>query len=203
MNRSLPFFLVLTAVIAWTDAGAICPIFPTHYRVGADATYCTHNDIQAAIDAVGACPIVIDVTREHLYTGASCDPSKPSGCHLAISNKTNVTLQGWGDGVTCLDLKQNICASCGPGQTVPLITLDGGSSGGPVLSIGGTSNVSLRNLTITHGATAYDGSGGGIAFAGSGSLLLEDSTLANNYAGYGGAINMTASGAGATLTLHA
>lgn len=204
MNRTLILICMFLLVLAWSDASALCPIFPTHVRVGADAANCAYNDIQSAINAVGSCPVVIDITKEHTYgNGGFCTPNQSGGCHLNISAKTNVTLQGWGDGITCEALNTNVCEACGPGQTIPLVTLDGGNSGGPVLSISGASNVSVRNLTITHGATAYDGSGGGIAFSGSGSLLLEDSTVGANYAGYGGGINMNGSGAGATLTLNA
>jgi hypothetical protein len=58
-------------VLALASAGVqgACPLNVAHYRVGADVTYCTHNDIQSAINAVGSCPVVVDITREHLYTG--------------------------------------------------------------------------------------------------------------------------------------
>ena len=203
-SRSARFFLIL--LLLPIAAQAICPVFPAHYSVGADVANCSYNTIQAAIDAVGGCPVVIDVTREHLYgSGGFCTPSQSGGCHLHVDGK-NVTLQGWGDGVSCYDLNHSVCASCGPGQTGPLVTLDAANAGGSVLSAtsgNGATYVTLRNLTLTHGATAYDGSGGGINYNGHGSLMIEDSFVSYNYAGYGGGINMKGAGGSALLTLGA
>lgn len=197
--RSLLLFVALS-----TAAHAICPVFPVHFTVGADAGSCSYNTIQAAIDAAGSCPVIIDITREHLYgSGGFCTANQSGGCHLSVDGK-NVTLQGWGDGVSCYDLNTTVCAACGPGQTVPLVTLDGASAGGSVLSAtsnNGATYVTLRNLTLTHGATA--GSGGGISYGGHGSLTLEDSTVSLNAAANGGGIDVNGSGGAATLTLGA
>jgi hypothetical protein len=209
MSMLLLSMLLLSLVLflPHLSLAATCPFAPAHFRVGATAApACTHDTIQQAIDDAGACPVIIDVTREHLYgDGGFCTPQQSGGCHLHVDGKS-VTLQGWGDGVTCYALSQAICPTCPPASDVPLVTLDGNGSSGPVLSISsnsGPAHVSLRNLSLTHGATAYDGSGGGIAFAGAGSLRTYATTLANNYAGYGGAINVSAGAAGATLTLDA
>lgn len=206
----MQWYACLALLLLFTlDAAAVCPVFPTHYLVGADATFCTHNTIQAAIDAVGSCPIVIDVTREHLYgSGGFCTPSQSGGCHLSINDKINVTLQAWGDGVGCYNLTQ--CVTVGgcppPASTAPLVTLDGASSGGSVVAVSGHSNVSLRNFTITHGAAvtiAGNGTGGGINFNGYGSLTLENSTVGFNSADYGAGIDVNGSGGTALLTLNA
>jgi hypothetical protein len=180
--------LIALAACAAT-AQAACPLEPPHFRVGANTTYCTHPNIQAAIEAASAtCPTIIEVTREHLYSGGYCNPNQSNGCHLTVSGK-NVTLQGRADGETCYVLTQCIPGpSCpAPSSTVPLVTLDGNYNG-RVLSISGASTVNLRNLTITHG-DAGGGDGGGIGFTGSGNLNITRTTIATNHAGYGGGIN--------------
>lgn len=191
------------AVFCWSLAGAAfaaCPVDPPHYRVGSMATdvYCHYDTIQDAIDAVprnNDCPVVIDITREHLYgNGGHCSSSGPAGCHLEIENR-NLVLQGWGDGVTCQVLSGSACPQCTPDTNLPLVTLDGANTGGPVLRIKGEgfipnprrSNVTLRNLTITHG-NAGSGRGGGIHFTGNGSLNLVASTVSFNTALNGGGI---------------
>jgi len=133
-------------------------------------------------------PVVIEVTREHLYDGGFCDSNQPNGCHLAVNGKS-ITLQGRADGETCYVLTQCIPGpSCpAPSATTPLVTLDGGNNG-RVLTISGASNVNLRNLTITHG-DAGGGDGGAIDFTGSGNLNITRTTIATNHAGYGGGIN--------------
>lgn len=204
-TRTAGFTLsVLPLLLAAVDVHSACPLEVAHFRVGADATYCTHNDIQSAINAVGTCPVVIEITREHLYTGGFCDPGNPGGCHLTVNAK-NVTLQGRADGETCYVLTQCIPGpSCpAPSSTAALVTLDGANSGGRVLSITGGSNVNIRNLTITHGAVASSANGGGVNFTGTGNLNITRSTIATNYAGYGGGIGITASGGALNLRLQA
>ena len=185
---------VIGLAVASAGARGACPFETTHFRVGADVTYCSYNDIQSAINAVGTCPVIIDITREHVYTNQ----------HLTINAK-NVTLQGYGDGVSCYNLTQCIPGpNCpAPSATTPLVTLDGGNSGGRVLSITGASNVNIRNLTITHGAVSSGADGGGIDFTGAGNLNITRSTVATNYAGYGGGISVTASGGSLNLRLQA
>lgn len=187
--RSLATRLVPLALAAASAVHAACPLDTPHLRVGANATYCSANTIQAAIDSVvGTCPVVIEVTREHLYDGGFCNANQPNGCHLSINGKS-ITLQGRADGETCYVLTQCIPGpSCpAPSATTPLVTLDGANNG-RVLTISGASNVNLRNLTITHG-DAGGGDGGGIDFTGSGNLNITRTTIATNHAGYGGGIN--------------
>ncbi|MGA9335110.1 MAG: hypothetical protein WBV39_12595 [Rudaea sp.] len=189
--------LVVLVALACSRVFAACtvqPIFlPLHYRVGADTNSCQYNDIQSAINAVGDCPTIIDITREHTYTSQ----------HLSINNKPNLTLQGWGDGVTCAQIPDNLSFPpyTPPNTVAPLVDLDGSGSGGRVLNISGTSNVILRNLTLLRGATASTATGGGINFDGSGSLTLTRSTVSFNNAGYGAGINMNGNGGPAALTL--
>jgi hypothetical protein len=209
VRRASPCWSVIWAlclVLAGVDADAACPFETPHFRVGATVPYCTHTNIQAAIDAAGSsCPTVIEITREHLYEGGFCDPTQPDGCHLAIAGK-NVTLQGRADGETCYALTQCIPGpSCpAPSATTPLVTLDGGNNGsGRVLSISGGSNVNLRNLMIIRGAPGGAADGGGIDFSGSGNLNITRSTISINTAGYGAGISITGSGGTANLRLQA
>jgi hypothetical protein len=176
-------------LLAATAAHGVCPLDAVHFRVGASgAPYCTHNDIQSAIQDVGSCPVVIDITKEHTYTDQ----------HLAISGRS-VTLQGWGDGVSCYNLTQCIPFPCGaPADIAPLVTIDGGN-GGRILGIS-DSNVTIRNLLLIHG-DAGNSSGGAIFFSGAGNLNIVNSSLPLNKANYGGAIYMEGSGGNATLRL--
>lgn len=146
---------------------------------------CHYNDIQSALNAVGNCPTQINVTRMHIWNNQ----------HLTTGGK-NVTLQGWGDGVTCFVLSQ----TCGPEicpiptSTAPLVTLNGSNTPGRVLTISGASSfVTLRHLIIT-GGLASGGDGGGIGFSGTGRLNLFTSAVNYNNAGYGGGINFRGTG---------
>ena len=201
-----PFRLSLAApiLLAAGSAFAACitppVLLPFHYRVGADTTHCQYNDIQSAINAVGECPTVIDITREHTYTHQ----------HLRIDNKPNLTLQGWGDGVTCAMIPGNLDFPpyAAPDSTQPLVNLDGSSDGGgSVLYVTGSSNVGLHNLTVLRGANLGNDDnnsvGGGIHFDGQGSLYFTRSTVSYNEAGFGGGIDVNGSSGPAALTLDA
>ena len=179
--------------LACSSASAVCPLNPPQVYVGDTASdaSCDYNDIQPAIDAVGSCPVVINITREHLYQNR----------HLGIPGK-KVVLAGWGDGETCQSLR-NFCSpviGCIQTSTEPLVTIDASNTAGSVLYVTGNSNVTLRNLTIT-GGDAGSGSGGGINFDGSGSLNLQATTVNFNKAGYGAGINMHGAGGAAALNL--
>jgi hypothetical protein len=191
MNR-WRLLLTIVCVLICSHAAAVCLSFPGHLRVGADPVNCQYNDIQSAINAAAECPVIIDITREHTYTTQ----------HLTIDNKANVTLQGWGDGVTCAQIPNFFGGYAPPDSTAPLVELDGSNDGnGRVLSITGTSNVSVRNLTIENGSAADSFSGGGISFDGQGSLELTRSTVRFNNAGYGAGINVNGNSGLASLTL--
>jgi hypothetical protein len=199
MDRRVPIaFCTLVLPLATSDVFAACttqPIFlPLHYRVGADAQNCQYDDIQSAIDAVGECPTIIDITREHLYTHQ----------HLGIADKPNLTLQGWGDGVTCADIRGTLSFPpyAPPDSIAPLLTINGSSDGGgSVLYVTGTTNLTVRNLTLSGALTCAECSGGGISFDGQGALVLTRSTISFNEAGYGAGINVNGSSGPATLTL--
>lgn len=198
--HSLPLSRIAAslALLAAGHAFAACTanpiLLPIHLRVGADTQHCQYNDIQSAIDAVGECPTIIDITREHTYTQQ----------HLAIADKPHLTMQGWGDGVTCADIRNTLSFPpyAPPDSTAPLLTVSGSSDGlGSVLYVTGATNLALRNLTISGGQACADCSGGGIYFSGAGSLYLTRSTVSFNEAGYGAGIDVDGSGGPATLTL--
>ncbi len=191
--RAHPNFLLLALLLGTTPAYAICFGQPKQVYVGdtGSDSDCTYNDIQSALSAEGGtCPAVVNITREHTYTSQA----------LTISGKS-LTLKGWGDGVTCNLLKNCTTEGCLPAETgAPLVTLSG-ESGNSVLHIDGASGVSLIDLTITGGILNLQQSGGGIYFGGSGSLILANTTVSYNQAGFGGGIAMSPSGS-ATLTLN-
>jgi hypothetical protein len=79
-------------------------------------------------------------------------------------------------------------------------TISGASNGGQsVITITGTSHVTLGHLTISDGPSPLNG--GGINFLGAGSLDLGDVTVSNNTAINGGGIGVNGSSGTATLTL--
>ncbi|MGA9335925.1 MAG: hypothetical protein WBV39_16710, partial [Rudaea sp.] len=137
-----------------------------------------------------------------------CTVSSSSGCHLSIVDKS-LSLVGEGDGIG-----YGPPGACGPGgcggpaPTQSLVTLDGNASAGRVLSISGSSNVTVKFLEITGGnlSGSTRGDGGGIGFQGTGSLTLDASSVDDNAADYGAGINIDGSGDAdhiATLTLAA
>jgi hypothetical protein len=186
---------------AQSTPDGFCNVNPVQIRVGVrqsgQVSDCSADTIQAALDlaaSAGHCPVLIHVTREHLWASQ----------HLTVSgNNRDITLQGWGDGVTCTQLAQTCPPEgCAPASDAALLTIDGSNSGGRVLTISGESTyVRLSNLMI-RGGFASGGDGGGIAFDGSGALRLNGTTVALNAAGYGGGINMHGSAGGARLDLE-
>ena len=192
-----PLPLAGALLLASANAAAEpCNFLPTPRQVlvgdtGSDAA-CNFADIGSAIaDAAlhPTCTTTINIMRTSNYE------------HLSVSSQS-LNFQGWGDGVTCSSLAAQCDPLSGcptPGSTQPLATIDGSNSAS-VLAITGASNVTLRNIRITHGE-AGGGDGGGIAFAGSGALTLTRSDVSTNHAGYGGGINFNGSGGAASLYL--
>jgi len=123
---------------------------------------------------------------------------------LLISGKSLV-LAGAPTGATC-GTAIALCdptVGCGGGGGVPpapAVTLTGTGSS-PVITIEGTSNVTLQSLEITGGGGS---AGGGVNFSGAGTIALVDSSIVFNSATFGGGIYISGvSGANpATLTLE-
>ena len=149
------------------------------YTVGSDAA-CAFTKIQDAVNAAAGHAGKDDVW---IANNATYD-----NVQINVANQ-DVNIQG---GFTsCSD--QTITTN---DQT----TLHGGTSG-PIFSITGTSNVYIGNLVITGAQRGSQAEGGGIVFTGSGSLMLQATTVSQNHAGYGAGIDISPNGNGATVTL--
>lgn len=190
LTRAL-LLVVLTTLAAPAEAQICQPGRVVKINVGDTASdaACHYNDIQSALNAVGNCPTQINVTRMHIWNNQ----------HLTTGGK-NVTLQGWGDGVTCFTLSQ----TCGPEvcpiptSTQPLVIINGNDTPGRVLTISGANSfVTLRHLFIMRGSVP-SGDGAGIGFAGTGALNLDTTTVSLNNAEYGGGINFKGTGSSPT-----
>ncbi len=192
---------LLFATLVPTAHAACSPINQPSLYVGpmGGGSLCTHATIQAAIDA-STCSYGTNIYISRGVGGTQTYSNQ----HLQIVNK-NVSLVG--------DGRTSGCGSppliCGEGivhvdgcfeVTAPVITLDGNNTGGGVIDIRGSSNVSIRYLEIQRGNTL--GSGGGIAFKGTGSLSLLKSSVLSSKAFYGGGINVETLNGDATLNLY-
>ena len=198
MARCIGATGLLLALAFHSIAGHACSATaPDVFSVGnktAD-TSCDYGSIQAAISAA-TCPagtkIIINQSGD--YTNQ----------HLSITNR-KITLIGRANAPKCSTAQ----AACGVPPlflacpTTPLRTIDGGGSNSPsstgVITIRGTSSVTLQYLTISGGN--HGGDGGGIDYSGTGTLTLDTSSVANNTADYGGGINFKGSSGGAELHL--
>src|SRR6185369_14426782 len=174
-------FSSVALLLVANDAAAFCSagvVYEVYVGDKASDSTCTYNSIQEALDATYACPTTIRITRMHTYTTQ----------HLTLTGTTKpLTLQGEADGVTCYQLSHCLPrGGCHADTTQPLVTIDGNSSAGSVLTINGNSTLTLRDLTITRGAADASAAGGGILFNGTGALALDTTTVSLNYAGYGG-----------------
>jgi hypothetical protein len=173
-----------------------CSPFVPHKRVvGNTATdiHCDDDNIQAAIDNT-VCPnTTIFLTAEHTY----------SAQHLSIQNKS-LSIVG-SNATSCSGIgSTGVDGSVAAAPTAPVTTISGAGNGGnSVISIGGTSNVTLQFVEITGGSVNASGHGGGVNFNGIGSLTIDTSTIDSNSAGFGGGIEMNGNGGDALLTLKA
>ncbi len=71
-----------------------------------------------------------------------------------------------------------------------------------MISIHDNSTVTLRYLQISDGRSDRDQDGGGIFFHGTGTLLIEHSSITNNFAGYGGGLDLSGDGGELDATLQ-
>ncbi len=181
--------------VSLPTAIASCPIGvpPPSFYVGSD-NRCSYNRIQDAITAVSTsatCAPIIYVTDEH----------KPWKEALTITNRTftlvGTTASCSTGGATGAHVESDLAT-----PTSPQATISGAGLNAPVITISGTSNVTLQGLEITDGNIGASSEGGGIFFNGAGSLTLSGTTVDNNQADYGGGIDVSPSGK-ATLTLQA
>ncbi|MBX3725318.1 MAG: hypothetical protein KF823_05320 [Xanthomonadales bacterium] len=185
MRHLLPaLVLVLVATLPGTGpAGAAV------YRVGTGPG-CSHATVQAAIDAAVANPgtDTVLVHRQQSLTGQALVIANPGGPLILV---------GGGEG--CLD------DDPAPGARTALL---GGQA--PVISILGSSTaaVVLRGLDIRQAQLPGNRGGGGIDIAGGphAGVLLIDTWVRGNQAGFGGGIRVfnsaTATPASVLLELH-
>ena len=142
---------------------------------------CSANSIQAAIDSVTCPNTQIYITGEHTYTAEAL---KIQGKSLSLVGRTDV------------------CGVVPASPTTDVRTISGkGQTSSSVITISGSSTVTLDGLEITGGQPSGTSNGGGIYFNGTGSLTLNDTVIDFNQAAFGGGINMSPSGGGATLTI--
>lgn len=154
---------------------------------------CPYTDIQTAVNDAAATPGVDYVwISNDLVTGTR---HNYTGQHIRVNDADGVIIEG--GFISCFD--PDITAS----ETT---TISGaGNDGGPVFEItsaGG--DVFLGNLLITGADRDGNAEGGGINFTGQvgGALLLSNTTVTQNRAGYGGGINVNGAGSPAAVVLE-
>ena len=129
---------------------------------------CTHSSLQAAINAstVTAGTDVIKVTNSLTYTNQA----------LSIQNQSLYVLGRW--------------LNCAATQREAPRTVLSGNNSAPVWTISGTGNVTIDGFEVTGGNTGVNASGGGLRLTQSGgaSVTLQDMTIHNNNADFGGGI---------------
>ena len=146
------------------------------YTVGVGVG-CKYSNVQDAINAAAASPgeDYVWISQSATYTNQA----------ITISNQDVIVEGGFAN---CTDNEPASGAR----------TLLQGASGHSVIYIIGNSNVELYGLEISGGSPSDRG--GGVSFAGTGGLVVSQSYIHNNQAGYGGGIDMNPSGR-STLTL--
>lgn len=180
--RFLSLLVSIGAVALFVATPAAFAVPKLAYTVGGDGR-CDFSTIQVAVAAAAANPPhTIFVAVNATYSAQK----------IAITNQDVSIFGGF---TNCSDF---VAPS---GKT----TVSGAGNGGQdsVFYITGTSNVTLSNLTITGGSLPSPKNGGGISFAGNGSLTIAESSVFNNTANSGGGINMNGFGGSATLTIGA
>ena len=142
--------------------------FDFGYTVGGDGA-CNFSTIQAAVDAaVVSGEHRINIAVNQTYTAQAI-----------VINNQNLTLIGG---------YPNCSNLLAPSGNTTISGKDNGTHS--VIAIGGTSNVEIDNLTITHGDLGSGQTGGGIYFGGSGTLTVTSSTVTNNTAEFGAGIEV-------------
>jgi hypothetical protein len=179
---SLSVFIVAATLLGATPSAIAIPKIA--YTVGGDV-HCDFSDIPAAVAAAAANP------PHNIWVAVNATYSAEK---IAITNQ-DVSITGGFPNCSSL-----VSPS---GET----TISGAGNGGQdsVIYITGTSNVTLSNLAITGGNLPIGNNGkdgGGISFAGDGTLSIAQSSVFNNNANSGAGINMNGT-TSATLTIGA
>lgn len=125
-----------------------------------------------------------------------------SGYTLRISNTASYSAQALEIRDKNLRLVGGYETCTSPTPTL-ITTISGqGGANDSVLSIRGSSNVTLENLSIIRGDEGSEFYGGGVDFSGNGTLTLRNTALAQNYAGYGGGMSVESSGGPVVVNLE-
>lgn len=144
---------------------------------------CTHGTIQSAIDAANnsAGADTIRLTRSLTY--------QPEA--NTINTAQELTIEGGYATCTSAADSTNTVVSGVGGAAAPVFTITAPTGAW----------IRLRKLTISGGDVAEAGLGGGIRFSGNGILEIQESTITNNIAGYGGGIYAEGTGSNAELVI--
>jgi predicted outer membrane repeat protein len=175
-HRRFAVGIIAMATIAFAShAGAFVV-----YKVGGDAD-CPYSTIQDAVDAAAANPGTdyVWIAMNAIYTGQQ----------VTITDQDVIVEGGFTD---CDDIDVDTAVTTVSGA---------GNAGGAVFTVRGTSNVYFGNLSITGASRDGDASGGGIDFDGVGSLILQQTAVTNNSAGYGAGMNVKGDGGHVDVTL--
>lgn len=192
-SAALAALLSVPALPAAAAVDVVCSPFVPHTRIvgnkAADAG-CDDDSIQSAVNNT-VCPnTTIYLTAERNYTGQ----------HVTIQGKS-LTIFG-STATSCSGAIPGAIAAPTTAPTQPVTTISGNGTQS-VFDISGTSNVTFQLVEITGGGGGAGSHGGGIAFSGAGSLVIDTSTIDLNQANFGGGIEMNGNGGSATLTLKA
>ena len=153
------------------------------FKVGT-GTGCTHSTIQAAVNAANANPgrDSIIITRSLGYTAQAVKIQQPQSLTLAGGYAT--------------------CADSAPSGERTIVSGNGGSADSVfTVEPGDAEEILFNNLLIRDGDDSNIHYGGGIDFTGSGTLTLNNVTLTQNEAGYGGGLSARGTGPDAEVVL--
>lgn len=152
------------------------PVAGQQFSVGADAA-CSTTSLQAAIDAATD-GYTIRIARNQTYTAQA----------LRIDGKDLRLVGGYDD-----------CSATTAAGLTAISGLGGGADS--VLTVRGQVDLVLENLNLIRGDEVSDGYGGGLDISGRGTVTLRNTTLVQNYAGYGGGISAISDGGSLNLRL--
>jgi hypothetical protein len=153
------------------------PAAAQQFTVGADAA-CSTSSLQAALDAASD-GYTIRVARNQAYAAQA----------LRIDGKDLHLVGGYDN-----------CSSPSPAGLTTISGLGGGADS--VLTVRGQVDLVLENLNLVRGDEVSDGYGGGLDVSGRGTVTLRNTTLVQNYAGYGGGISAISDGGSLALRLE-
>jgi hypothetical protein len=178
--------LFRTQIIALALSAAFAANAHAAIFIVGTGTGCTHNSIQAAINAATSSPDTdtVRVTRSLAYTAQA----------ITINTSQELTIEGG----------YATCDQASPDTTNTVVSGTGGSQAS-VFSITTATGalIHMRRLTISGGDASGGSKGGGIYFYGDGILDLVHTFITQNSAGFGGGIYAQGNGSHTELVLGA